>query len=75
MAAGQGPGQQVVDDGTAFIDGMNARVHEDIANPSEMPEEYPALQLVPQDWKPTDLVAMTIYVTDLASNRVRTIRP
>jgi acyl-homoserine lactone acylase PvdQ len=55
-------GQQVVDDGTAFIDGMNARVHEDIANSTEMPEEYPALQLVPQDWKPTDLVAVATLI-------------
>src|SRR6266496_996968 len=55
-------GQQIVDDGGAFIDGMNARVHEDIANPAEMPEEYPALQLVPQDWKPTDLVAIATLI-------------
>jgi acyl-homoserine lactone acylase PvdQ len=55
-------GQWAVDDGLAFINGLNARVHEDIANPTLMPEEYPALQIVPQGWRATDLVAIATLI-------------
>src|SRR5207247_176964 len=51
-------GQQVIDDGKAFIDGINARIDEDIANPTEMPAEYPALQVVPTHWTEGDVVAV-----------------
>ncbi len=59
----EGPlGTQVVNDGQQFIRGLNARIQEDMANPSELPLEYPALQVQPAPWKVTDLVAVATLI-------------
>ena len=55
-------GAQVVSDATAFIHGLNARIQEDLADPSQLPAEYPALQIEPTTWKPTDLVAVATLI-------------
>ncbi|MBI4260852.1 MAG: penicillin acylase family protein, partial [Actinobacteria bacterium] len=55
-------GRQVVEDGESFIAGINARVDEVILDPSQMPAEYGALQLVPTHWSPTDVVAVAILI-------------
>jgi acyl-homoserine lactone acylase PvdQ len=55
-------GEQIYADGQAFIQGINARIQEVILNPSLMPAEYPALQLVPKEWKLTDVVAVATLI-------------
>src|SRR5205807_9621043 len=51
-------GDQVIQDGLDFVAGLNQRINEDIQNPSQMPAEYGALQIQPQTWTETDLVAV-----------------
>jgi acyl-homoserine lactone acylase PvdQ len=58
-------GEQIIADGEAFVDGINARIQEDETNPSLMPAEYGALQIVPEDWKPTDLVAVATLIQSI----------
>ncbi|MDP8957365.1 MAG: penicillin acylase family protein [Actinomycetota bacterium] len=55
-------GEEIIADGFAYIDGINARIQEVLLNPSLMPAEYGALQLVPKEWKPTDLVAVATLI-------------
>ncbi|HEX2267752.1 MAG TPA: penicillin acylase family protein, partial [Actinomycetota bacterium] len=55
-------GEQIYADGQAFIEGINARIQEVILNPSLMPAEYPALQIVPEEWKLTDVVAIATLI-------------
>ena len=59
---GNTEGQQVVADGTAYVDGINAYVQAALANPALMPAEYPALQVLPALWKPTDVIAVATLV-------------
>ncbi len=49
----------------AFLAGINAAQHDAIADPTKLPAEYPALQIVPQDWTRADL----IYVASLVGGR------
>lgn len=55
-------GLQVIADGEAFIDGMNARIEDVLKDPTQLPVEYPALQVTPKRWKPTDLVAVATLI-------------
>ncbi|HJP67099.1 MAG TPA: penicillin acylase family protein, partial [Actinomycetota bacterium] len=55
-------GQQVYEDGVQFTAGMNARIEQDLANPSLLPAEYAALQLTPNRWKLTDGAAAAIVI-------------
>src|SRR5437899_797710 len=51
-------GEQVIQDGTDFVAGLNARITEDTNSPDQLPAEYPALQIQPQPWPVTALVAV-----------------
>lgn len=55
-------GPVVVQDLLDFTDGVNAYFAEARTDPSKLPAEYPALQLVPEDWKPTDTVAVASLI-------------
>jgi acyl-homoserine lactone acylase PvdQ len=55
-------GQQVVADGLAYVDGVNAYINQALANPALMPAEYPALQEAPAPFKPTDIIAIATLV-------------
>jgi acyl-homoserine lactone acylase PvdQ len=47
---------------TEFTAGVNARVDEMLTDPSKLPGEYPALQLVPEYWRVTDSVALASLI-------------
>lgn len=55
-------GAQVVADGQAYVDGVNAYIQAALTNPALMPVEYPALQEAPAPWKVTDVVAVATIV-------------
>jgi acyl-homoserine lactone acylase PvdQ len=56
-------GQRAHDDILAYVDGINARIQEDRANPTEMPAEYAALGASPPDpWTPADTAAMAVLL-------------
>ena len=55
-------GQQVVADGLAYIDGVNAYLNQALVNPTLLPAEYPALQVAPVPFKPTDIIAIATLV-------------
>jgi acyl-homoserine lactone acylase PvdQ len=48
-----------LDDYTAGVNQYFAEARED---PSKLPSEYPALQIVPEDWKPTDTAAVASLI-------------
>src|SRR3989454_2597884 len=58
-------GQKVLDDGTAFVAGINAYIAEARADSTKakLPAEYGLLHIPLQDWKLTDVVACTIAFT------------
>ena len=59
----RGPeGQLIVDDGLAYTEGVNQYISEVRANPAELPVEYPALQVLPEDFVPEDIVAIASLV-------------
>jgi acyl-homoserine lactone acylase PvdQ len=49
----------------AFLAGINAAQHAALTDPTKLPAEYPALQIVPKDWTRADL----IYVASLVGGR------
>jgi len=55
-------GQQITDDANAYVDGVNAYIQAALLNPTLLPVEYPALQIVPAPWKTTDIVATATLV-------------
>jgi acyl-homoserine lactone acylase PvdQ len=55
-------GAQVIADGHAYVDGVNAYIQAALTNPNLMPAEYAALQVAPLAWKPTDIVAVATIV-------------
>jgi acyl-homoserine lactone acylase PvdQ len=61
MSAGA-EGQQIHDDATAYIAGVNQYVSEATSDPTKLPAEYPALQQVPQQFKLEDVVAIASLV-------------
>src|SRR5438309_1433683 len=58
-------GQRVLDDGTAFVAGVNAYIAEARADTTnaKLPAEYGLLHIPLEDWKLTDVVACTIAFT------------
>ena len=61
-------GQQVVDDGTNYVAGVDAYIDAAKLDPTLMPVEYAALpagQTVPQHWIPADIVAVAAIVQSI----------
>ena len=62
-------GQQVHDDGTNYVSGINAYISDAIADPAnKMPVEYAALpagQQVPRQWTASDVVAVATIVQSI----------
>ena len=46
----------------AYVDGINQYIAEARIDPRKLPAEYEALQIVPEDWKPTDTVAVASLI-------------
>ncbi|HLF70015.1 MAG TPA: penicillin acylase family protein, partial [Actinomycetota bacterium] len=42
--------------------GINQFIHDAIRDPSKLPAIYPAIQQMPQLWKPTDSIAIAAYI-------------
>lgn len=42
--------------------GINQFIHDATLNPSKLPAIYPAIQQMPQLWKPTDSIAIAAYI-------------
>src|SRR4051812_42355444 len=55
-------GQQAHDDVTAYIDGINARIQEDLTDPTKLPAEYAALNIQPKPWDVSDTAAMAVLL-------------
>lgn len=55
-------GALAMDDIENFSAGVNAYVAEALLDPTKLPVEYPALQLVPKPWKPTDSIALATLI-------------
>jgi acyl-homoserine lactone acylase PvdQ len=55
-------GERTQADILAYIDGINARIEEVKANPSEMPAEYAALGTTPDEWTVSDTAAMAVLL-------------
>jgi acyl-homoserine lactone acylase PvdQ len=50
-------GSQVVEDVKEFCAGINAYIAEARIDPNKLPAEYAALGKLPEEWKPTDVIA------------------
>jgi acyl-homoserine lactone acylase PvdQ len=50
-------GTQVVEDVREFCAGINAYIAEARIDPNKLPAEYAALGKLPEEWKPTDVIA------------------
>ena len=48
---------QVVEDVNEFVAGINAYIAEARIDPNKLPAEYAALGKLPEEWKPTDVIA------------------
>jgi acyl-homoserine lactone acylase PvdQ len=46
----------------AFTAGMNAWITEALTDPTKLPAEYPALQILPKPWRETDIVAVATLI-------------
>lgn len=46
----------------AYVDGVNQYISEARTDPSKLPAEYEALQIVPEDWKPSDTAAIASLI-------------
>jgi acyl-homoserine lactone acylase PvdQ len=55
-------GQRACDDLEAYTQGVNAYFEEARQDPTKLPAEYPALQIMPEDWIPEDTVAIASLV-------------
>ena len=53
---------QAKQDVTDYAAGVNAYIDEATADPSKLPGEYGALQIVPEPWTPTDTVAVASLI-------------
>ena len=53
---------QVKQDLLDYTAGINAYIEEASSDPSKLPAEYGALQIVPEAWKPTDTVAVASLI-------------
>jgi acyl-homoserine lactone acylase PvdQ len=52
-------GQEAV---KSYVEGINGWIQEALTDPTKLPAEYPALQLVPQPWSVTDVVAVATLI-------------
>src|SRR4051812_24386381 len=55
-------GQRGHDDVQAYIDGINARIQEDLTDPTKLPAEYAALNVQPKPWDVSDTAAMAVLL-------------
>jgi len=55
-------GQVIKQDLLDYVDGINAYISEARTDPSKLPVEYAALNRMPEDWKPTDTVAVASLI-------------
>jgi acyl-homoserine lactone acylase PvdQ len=56
-------GQRGHDDVQAYIDGINARIQEDLSDPlTKLPAEYAALNVQPKPWDISDTAAMAVLL-------------
>src|SRR4051812_32531317 len=55
-------GQRGHDDVLAYIDGINARIQEDLTDPTKLPAEYAALNVQPKPWDVSDTAAMAVLL-------------
>jgi acyl-homoserine lactone acylase PvdQ len=55
-------GLQAYSDVASFVDGVNAYIAEVRSDPTKLPAEYPALQLLPEPWKITDSIALSTLI-------------
>jgi acyl-homoserine lactone acylase PvdQ len=56
-------GQRGHEDVQAYIDGINARIKEDLADPlTKLPAEYAALNVQPKPWDVSDTAAMAVLL-------------
>ncbi len=55
-------GQQVFADGTAYVAGVNQYIGEALLDPSKLPGEYLALQVLPSRFVPEDIVSIASLV-------------
>src|SRR6478609_1783814 len=63
LPARLGPdGQRGHDDVQAYIDGINARIQEDLTDPTKLPAEYVALNVQPKPWDVSDTAAMAVLL-------------
>ncbi|HEX2296757.1 MAG TPA: penicillin acylase family protein, partial [Actinomycetota bacterium] len=47
---------------TAYVEGVNQYISEARTDPTKLPAEYEALQLVPEDWRATDTAAIASLI-------------
>jgi acyl-homoserine lactone acylase PvdQ len=62
IAASGTEGELIYHDLLAYVDGVNKYIGEMLLDPTKLPAEYPALQVLPQPWKPEDTVAIASLV-------------
>jgi len=55
-------GTLALEDVTSYAEGVNQYIDEARIDPSKLPAEYEALQLVPEDWKVTDTAAVASLI-------------
>ncbi len=55
-------GELAFADLTAYVEGINQYIDEARSDPSKLPAEYEALQLLPEDWKATDTAAVASLI-------------
>ncbi|MFL5885139.1 MAG: penicillin acylase family protein [Thermoleophilaceae bacterium] len=65
-----GPGKEVQDDISNFVDGVNKYISEARLDPTKMPGEYAAIGKPqgPDDWKGTDIIATAALVGGIFGN-------
>jgi hypothetical protein len=55
-------GQRGHDDVVSYIAGINARIQEDLTDPTKLPAEYVALNVQPKPWDISDTAAMAVLL-------------
>src|SRR4051794_21135213 len=55
-------GQRGHDDVVNYIAGINARIQEDLTDPTKLPAEYAALNIQPKPWDVSDTAAMAVLL-------------
>src|SRR3954451_7466296 len=55
-------GQRGHDDVLSYIAGINARIQEDLTDPTKLPAEYAALNVQPKPWDVSDTAAMAVLL-------------